>query len=154
MHTPGFERENETKPFECVEIEKGEPVYEVDYTSRAIIDGVRCGDFHIACGDFGIGLLTRVTAGMSPRSNIVLDSLFGLLLPAIGFFVRGGWDSIVQKTADERRAAAAAVGAAAAAASAAVGDSDTGSAASKSRGSRKGSKSKSKSSTKKSKKSN
>lgn len=91
MDTPGFEVENRTKPSEAKAIEADETLYTPDQVVRghllaapprwewmrrwltlrafqadSMLAGIRAGDFHLSCGDFGVDLLTRAMGGASP----------------------------------------------------------------------------------------
>jgi len=92
MDTPGYRLENATKPAECQAIEKGEPVYQADVCARAIVDSLRKGEYNIACGDFGINLLSRASTGIAPRNNMVLDILLSPLLVIVSQVYLLMWD--------------------------------------------------------------
>jgi 3-dehydrosphinganine reductase len=95
MDTPGFVVENKTKPAETREIEAGESLYTADETARCVIDSYRKGEYHIACGDFGVNMLVRATAGMTPRNNCLADMLLLPLLVLVGKVYTWNWDKIV-----------------------------------------------------------
>jgi len=92
MDTPGYRLENLTKPAECQAIEKGEPVYQADVCARAIVDSLRKGEYNIACGDFGINLLSRASTGIAPRNNVVLDILLAPILVLVSQIYLLMWD--------------------------------------------------------------
>jgi len=95
--SPGYDNENKTKPLETKAIESSETTYQSELVARSLISSFRKGHYHIACGDLGINLLTRSSAGMSPRNNSLADALILPLLVLIGKIYVNGWDSEVKK---------------------------------------------------------
>jgi len=97
FHSPGYENENKTKPLETKAIESSETTYQSEAVAKNMISSFRKGHYHIACGDLGINLLSRSTAGMSPRNNSFADALLLPLLVLIGKIYVSGWDNEVKK---------------------------------------------------------
>eukprot|EP00455_Lapot_gusevi_P034742 TRINITY_DN3842_c0_g1_i2.p1 TRINITY_DN3842_c0_g1~~TRINITY_DN3842_c0_g1_i2.p1 ORF type:complete len:179 (+),score=54.12 TRINITY_DN3842_c0_g1_i2:82-618(+) len=98
FYSPGYEQENLTKPADTKAIEAGEPVHQPAAVAAALVDGVREGEYTIGCGDFGIDMLIRMTSGMAPRSNTLVDALLSPLLVLVGKIYNWNWDRIVKST--------------------------------------------------------
>ena len=80
MDTPGFEVENKTKPGETKAIEEGETTHKPEACAAATFKAICKNAYHITCGDFNLGMLARVAAGMSPRSSTLVDMFLCPLL--------------------------------------------------------------------------
>ncbi|KAF0700253.1 Aste57867_9208 [Aphanomyces stellatus] len=92
MDTPGYAEEQLTKPAECKAIEVAEKLYKPDDVASSILSDMKNGVYSMYCGDFGIGLLGMMTAGMSPRKNPALDILMFPIGILAAFFVRSDWE--------------------------------------------------------------
>ena len=80
MRTPGYEHEQLTKPAETKAIESGEPLQDPDEAARATLDSLRKGDYAIFGGNFSGFFLGRASAGLTPRSTLMLDVLLAPIL--------------------------------------------------------------------------
>lgn len=96
MKTPGFEHEQQSKPDECKEIEKGEELYTPEFCADCIINAVKRGEYHISCGDFGCNMLIRVVIGMTQRNNLIGDFILAPITIIIIYFIANGWYKIAR----------------------------------------------------------
>jgi len=78
--TPGYEEENKTKPPETVEISGSMSVADPMQVGKAVLDGIRVGDFHIAA-DMMTKIFAALSPGFTPRKYPILEILG---LPVIG----------------------------------------------------------------------
>ncbi|KAK3504733.1 hypothetical protein B0T13DRAFT_454046 [Neurospora crassa] len=99
--SPGYERENQTKPDITVELEKDEPAESPDTVARRAIAGLEAGKYFVDVSFLGRLMQCGIMGG-SPRNNWVLDTLMGWLIPIIYFFVLRGMNSTIVKWARER----------------------------------------------------
>uniref|UniRef100_A0A7S4PJ59 3-dehydrosphinganine reductase n=1 Tax=Guillardia theta TaxID=55529 RepID=A0A7S4PJ59_GUITH len=82
--TPGFEEENKAKPAECAAFSQligGKP-YPADEVARHLVNGLAWRMYHLPSPDFIQNRLVDTMAGVSPRSNAVLE---WLTLPLLAF---------------------------------------------------------------------
>jgi len=94
--TPGFDRENQTKPGITAELEKEEPAETADTVASRSIAGLERGDYFVTVSFLGELMRCGVMGG-SPRNNWVLDTVLGWFIPIVYFFVLRGMNSqIVQ----------------------------------------------------------
>eukprot|EP00392_Amoebophrya_sp_AT5.2_P005116 g5125.t1 len=93
MDTPGFERENETKPIECKKVfpEAFNEVFQPEDVARMIVEGIEQGDYHIWSPDFFGNFLVSRAWGHHPRKwvlvEMVLAPLFVLVHELMVFMV-------------------------------------------------------------------
>lgn len=99
MKTPGYENEMKTKPEECKAIETNETLYDPDFTAKCIISGIKRGEYHISCGDFGCNVLVRYVVGMTQRNNLVADIFLAPISLIILTILTNGW----YKTARDKK---------------------------------------------------
>lgn len=81
--TPGFDKENETKPGETVAIMEAmqDQVYTADAVARSMFAGLQRGRYHLPNPDFGQNLGLSIVAGMTPRPKwAVLEILMAPFL--------------------------------------------------------------------------
>ncbi|KAG5349988.1 hypothetical protein C0989_000839 [Termitomyces sp. Mn162] len=90
MFTPGFDRENETKPQIVREIEGTDDGMTADQAALALFKGVESGRVHIT-GDLITSLFRSSTRGAAPHNNWILDGLYDLA----AFIVAPIWRSSV-----------------------------------------------------------
>ncbi|MCO5549465.1 hypothetical protein L7F22_002936 [Adiantum nelumboides] len=69
--TPGFEKENETKPEVTKVISGCSTAMDAADVARKAVDGIKAGNFSISC-NFDGWMLCIATAGMSPQPSAVL----------------------------------------------------------------------------------
>ena len=84
--SPGFDRENKTKPDITVELEKDDPPQTPDTVAENAIKGLQSGNYLITVA--WLGELMRYGAmASSPRNNWFVDSVAAWFMPIIYFFV-------------------------------------------------------------------
>lgn len=93
--SPGFERENQTKPKITAELEKDEPPVMPEIVARKAIQGLERGEYFVTVSFLG-HLMRCGALGGSPRNNWVFDTLLGWLVPIIYFFVLRGMNGQVR----------------------------------------------------------
>lgn len=93
---PGFERENETKPKETLEISPPS-VYEPEVVSRSLFEGIRAGDFHISSPDAVQNLLVSSMSGISPRKYNLIEWLICPLILIMEYIYLVYMDYIARK---------------------------------------------------------
>ncbi|KAI0598545.1 short-chain dehydrogenase [Biscogniauxia sp. FL1348] len=86
ISSPGFERENKTKPEITQIIEDGDPVQTPDTVAAKAIEGLEKGQYFITVAFLGHALRWSALGG-SPRSNRLIDTLMGCLLPLVWLFI-------------------------------------------------------------------
>ncbi|GAB5357942.1 hypothetical protein AAMO2058_000417300 [Amorphochlora amoebiformis] len=104
--SPGFDRENLTKPEECKTISKFGDVFEAEQVADSIVDGILAGDYHIGSPDFFQNrVINSLSAGISPRSSIVFDIILAPIWLIVGEifciicdYIASGYASRVKKT--------------------------------------------------------
>ncbi|KAK3322291.1 hypothetical protein B0H66DRAFT_197609 [Apodospora peruviana] len=84
--SPGFERENATKPGIAFELEKGESVETPDTVAERSIAGLEAGDHFVTVTILGRLMRCGVMGG-STRNNWIIDTVIGWFVPIIYFFV-------------------------------------------------------------------
>ena len=92
--SPGFARENQTKPAITAELEKEEPPETPDTVARRSIAGLERGDYFVTVSFLG-NLMRCGALGGSERNNWITDTLLGWLVPIIYFFVLRSMNSSV-----------------------------------------------------------
>lgn len=97
MNTQGFEAEQKTKPEEGKAIESWEKTYEADECAEAIIKGIKRGENHLSCGDFGCNMLIRAVIGINQRDNMVADILLMPIIIPVLSFLNWRWRREVKK---------------------------------------------------------
>lgn len=97
MDTEGFHNEQITKPEETKAIEKRENLYDSDHCAKAIVNGIKKGDYHLSCGDFGCNLLIRGVIGINQRDNMVADILIMPILIIVSVIYNYMWKKEVNK---------------------------------------------------------
>ncbi|ROT38490.1 short chain dehydrogenase [Sodiomyces alkalinus F11] len=84
--SPGYERENLTKPGITHELEDIDPVQTPDQCAEAAIRGLEAGQYFVTVAWLG-HLMRWGALGGSVRNNWVVDTLMGLLTPLVFVFV-------------------------------------------------------------------
>ncbi|OTB17899.1 hypothetical protein K445DRAFT_315641 [Daldinia sp. EC12] len=84
--SPGFERENKTKPGVTKMIEEGDPVQTPDAVAAGAIQGLEKGQYFITTALYG-HIFKWSTLGGSPRNNWVFDTIMCCLMPLVWIFV-------------------------------------------------------------------
>ncbi|KAI0180853.1 NAD(P)-binding protein [Hypoxylon sp. FL1284] len=85
ISSPGFARENRTKPAVTRLIEEGDPVQTPDVVAAAAIAGLERGQYAITVAFLGHVLRWTAQAG-SPRNNWLIDTLMACLMPIVWIF--------------------------------------------------------------------
>jgi 3-dehydrosphinganine reductase len=83
--TPGFKKENETKPKETLAISPP-TVYSSVVVAQNIVDGMEMGDYHLGSPDLVQNLLVSAMSGVSPRAYPMLELAIS---PLLGFLQLG-----------------------------------------------------------------
>ncbi|KAK3375373.1 hypothetical protein B0H63DRAFT_399334 [Podospora didyma] len=96
--SPGFARENQTKPAVTVELEKDEPPETPDTVARRSIQGLEAGKYFVTVSFLGELMRCGVMGG-SPRNNWFVDTVLGWFIPIIYFFVLRGLNATVLRYA-------------------------------------------------------
>lgn len=84
--SPGFERENQTKPEITIELEKEEPPETPETVAQRSIAGLERGDYYVDISFLGRLMRCGILGG-SLRNNWVFDTLLGWIIPIVYFFV-------------------------------------------------------------------
>lgn len=108
--TPGYDRENESKPEETLEISRvvQDHVYTAEQVAGALFRGLKVGKYHLPNVDFLHQLGLSLTAGMTPRPLwLVLEMLLAPLLVLVGAIMCGIQDYTVRKVGRRQREAQA-----------------------------------------------
>lgn len=92
--SPGFARENQTKPAITAELEKEEPPETPDTVARRSIAGLERGEYFVTVSFLG-NLMRCGALGGSLRNNWITDTLLGWVVPIIYFFVLRSMNSSV-----------------------------------------------------------
>jgi len=98
IFTPGYEEENKTKPNVTLKIEESDDGAKPEVVAEGLLRGVQNGNFHITY-DFISNVFRSSTAGSSPRNNVIMDMLYGL----IGFIALPIWRRSVDSTVRSHR---------------------------------------------------
>ena len=87
--TPGFKKENETKPKETLAISPP-AVYSAVVVAQNIVNGIEMGDYHLGSPDLVQNLLVSAMSGVSPRAypmlELAISPLLGFLQLAFMFY--------------------------------------------------------------------
>ncbi|KAI8963517.1 3-ketodihydrosphingosine reductase tsc-10 [Daldinia sp. FL1419] len=84
--SPGFDRENRTKPGVTKMLEEGDPVQSPDAVAASAIQGLEKGHYSITTALYG-HIFKWSTLGGSPRNNWFIDTLMCCLIPLVWIFV-------------------------------------------------------------------
>ncbi|KAK4211975.1 hypothetical protein QBC37DRAFT_441753 [Rhypophila decipiens] len=84
--SPGFERENKTKPEITVELEKEEPPETPDTVAQRSIEGLERGEYYVTISFLGRLMRCGIMGG-SPRNNWFFDTVLGWFIPVVYYFV-------------------------------------------------------------------
>ncbi|PCH41091.1 oxidoreductase [Wolfiporia cocos MD-104 SS10] len=98
IYTPGYEEENRIKPKVTLKIEESDSGATPEVVAEGLLCGVQNGDFHITY-DFIGNVFRASTAGSTPRNNMLLDCLYGL----IGFIALPFWRRSVDSAVRSHR---------------------------------------------------
>ncbi|KAI1212177.1 short-chain dehydrogenase [Annulohypoxylon truncatum] len=98
--SPGFARENMTKPQVTKQIEEGDPVQTPDDVAAAAIRKLEQGQYFVTSAFLG-HLMRWGALGGSPRNSWLLDTLMCCLMPIIWIFVLPDIYSKIRKYAKE-----------------------------------------------------
>ncbi|KAI0881970.1 NAD(P)-binding protein [Annulohypoxylon maeteangense] len=98
--SPGFERENMTKPEVTKKIEEGDPVQSPDDVAAGAIRKLEQGQYFITSAFLG-HLMRWGALGGSPRNSWLVDTLMCCFLPIIWIFVLPDIYSKIRKYAKE-----------------------------------------------------
>ncbi|KAL8365975.1 hypothetical protein RB595_004654 [Gaeumannomyces hyphopodioides] len=85
--SPGFDREQRTKPDITLQLEKDDPRLTPDQVAAASIRGLERGDYFVTVGFLG-ELLRFANLGGSLRNNWLVDTIGAWLVAAVWFFVQ------------------------------------------------------------------
>ncbi|KAF4602036.1 3-dehydrosphinganine reductase [Pleurotus pulmonarius] len=91
--SPGYAKENETKPKITLKIEEDDSGLQPEQVAEKLLDGVQKGHFHIA-SDLISDLMRSGTRGATPHNNVLLDIVYGI----IGWIGLVVWRRGVDKT--------------------------------------------------------
>ncbi|KAI1412945.1 NAD(P)-binding protein [Hypoxylon sp. FL1857] len=98
--SPGFERENRTKPAVTKMIEEGDPVQTPDAVAAAAIKKLEAGQYFITVALLGHIFRWSVLGG-SPRNNWFIDTIMCCLVPIVWIFALPDIFSKVRKYAKQ-----------------------------------------------------
>ena len=104
--TPGYARENTTKPPECHAASRaaGDTLYSADAVAGAMVRSLEKGRYHLASPDAGQNLLVAAAAGLSPHPLPAIIELFIAPFVAIALRVFGAViDRAARRANEERR---------------------------------------------------
>ena len=104
--TPGFEKENLTKPPECHAASRaaGDSLYSPESVAESAVRSLEKGHYHLSSPDFGQNLLVAAMAGLSPHPLPLVVEI--LLAPILAVAMRVfGWivDRASKMAVEERR---------------------------------------------------
>jgi len=94
--TPGFDRENQTKPPETVEISAGGTLASADDVAKQILHGIKRGDYHINA-DVMTKLFIMGSNGLTPRQFGLFEILLSPFITIFEMAVSVYFDSVVTK---------------------------------------------------------
>lgn len=100
--TPGYERENLTKPPDTKEISAMSTLYSSAEVAAYTLSGIKKGDFHIVPEPFA-KIFVALTNSITPRQYGILEGFTLPVLSVIGFVARKLNDSVVYKHANARK---------------------------------------------------
>lgn len=98
--TPGFAKENETKPGLCVAVNKalGNDLYSPEKVAKCMVKGISRGDYHLPTPDLGSSLLLNSMAGLTPKPiHPLLTAFLAPLTVFVSSFFRWRIDSVAKK---------------------------------------------------------
>jgi len=104
--TPGYARENTTKPPECHAASRaaGDTLYSADAVAGAMVRSLEKGRYHLASPDAGQNLLVAAAAGLSPHPLPAIIEFFIAPFVAIALRVFGAViDRAARRANEERR---------------------------------------------------
>ncbi|KAL0570371.1 3-dehydrosphinganine reductase [Marasmius crinis-equi] len=78
IYSPGYEEENKTKPAVTLKIEETDEGQTPEQVAQALFKGVQNGHFHIGTNLLG-DIFRSSTRGVTPRNNLILDSVYALI---------------------------------------------------------------------------
>ncbi|KAK0623010.1 3-ketodihydrosphingosine reductase tsc-10 [Immersiella caudata] len=99
--SPGYERENRTKPGITLKLEEAEEGQTPEEVARKSMRGLEKGEYMVTCSFLG-ELMRCGALGGSPRNNWVLDTVLGWFVPVIYYFVLGSFNNAVKKWGREK----------------------------------------------------
>jgi 3-dehydrosphinganine reductase len=85
IDSPGFVRENMTKPGVTLKVEEGDPVQPPDEVADLAIKGMEKGEYFITVSTLGQIFRWTAYAG-SPRNNRFVDTIMACLMPIVWLF--------------------------------------------------------------------
>ncbi|KAL8399201.1 hypothetical protein RB596_007867 [Gaeumannomyces avenae] len=85
--SPGFDREQRTKPDVTLQLEKDDPRLTPDQVAAAAVAGLERGGYLVTVGLLG-GVLRLAGLGSSARNNWLVDTAGAWLVAAVWFFVQ------------------------------------------------------------------
>jgi 3-dehydrosphinganine reductase len=86
ISSPGFERENLTKPEITRIIEEGDPVQTPDQVAAAAIRGLEKGQYSVTVAFLG-SAMRWISLGGAPRDNWFIDTIMSWVMQIVWFFV-------------------------------------------------------------------
>jgi 3-dehydrosphinganine reductase len=98
--TPGFDKENETKPGETIAVMEAvqDQVYTADAVAKCMFRGLQRGVYHLPNPDFGHSMGLSLVAGLSPRPKwAILEVLLAPILVIVAMVLRYSQDRAVLK---------------------------------------------------------
>ncbi|KAF9492796.1 oxidoreductase [Pleurotus eryngii] len=98
IFSPGYAKENETKPKITLKIEEDDGGLQPEQVAERLLDGVQKGHFHIAVDLIG-NLMRSSTRGATPHNNVLLDIVYG----TIGWIGLADWRRGVDKAVVNHR---------------------------------------------------
>ncbi|KAI1769195.1 NAD(P)-binding protein, partial [Hypoxylon sp. FL1150] len=100
ISSPGFDRENVTKPAVTKKIEDGDPVQTPDAVAARAIAGLERGEYAITVAFLG-HVLRWGAQGGSPRNSWLVDTVMACLIPIVWIFALPDIYSKIRKHAKE-----------------------------------------------------
>ncbi|KAK6200581.1 hypothetical protein LQW54_009700 [Pestalotiopsis sp. IQ-011] len=98
ISSPGFDRENLTKPEITVQLEADDPVQTPDEVASKAIKGLERGDYSVIVSWYGY-ILKCLALGSAPRESWILDGITSCLMQVIFFFALLDISSKIRKYA-------------------------------------------------------
>ncbi|KAJ2994840.1 hypothetical protein NUW58_g1435 [Xylaria curta] len=86
ISSPGFERENKTKPEITLIIEESDPVQTPDVVAANAISGLEKGHYYITVAFLG-SVFRWASLGGSPRNNWIIDTFMSWIISLVWIFV-------------------------------------------------------------------
>lgn len=78
IYSPGYIEENKTKPPITLKIEESDGGQTPEQVANGLFKGIQNGDFHITTEFLG-NIFRSSTRGVTPRNNLILDAVYGLI---------------------------------------------------------------------------